>query len=353
MKSVLSFLLLVTVATSAFSQTIRRVNNNAGISGSNIYATLQLAHDAAVSGDIIYVEGSPNSYGNLDCTKPLTIIGTGYWLGENGVYPAYNNPQWSKSGDIVFRPGSDNSLVTGMWVEGYIGIKRASNITVRRNSANSLDVDCLDGNNANPASYASVSDVIFEGNYIRQYDLNARAQSFNGLDYTISNLSVRSNVMRGIIYTNGALISSASITNNIFYSNNYWCFQGVWNSTIHNNIFTYGGLSPLSVTNCTVSFNYSMDADFLPAGSGNVNAPAFAPSPFVGGNNQDSQYILAVSSAAIGAGVGGVDCGIFGGSTPYVLSGVPSYPTINSLITTGTGSTTAPLGVTISTKSNN
>jgi hypothetical protein len=49
---------------------------------------------------------------------------------------------------------------------------------------------------------------------------------------------------------------------------------------------------------------------------------------FVGTGSTDGQWQLKPGSPAIGAGVGGVDCGMFGGDSPYVLSGIPSIPTI-------------------------
>ena len=43
------------------------------------------------------------------------------------------------------------------------------------------------------------------------------------------------------------------------------------------------------------------------------------------GKSDDAKWKLKAGSPAIGAGVSGVDCGVFGGVTPYVLSGVPLY----------------------------
>ena len=53
----------------ANAQTIRRCNNNPGVTGVNMYTTIQAAHDAAVAGDIIYVEPSNANYGALTCTN--------------------------------------------------------------------------------------------------------------------------------------------------------------------------------------------------------------------------------------------------------------------------------------------
>lgn len=46
-KAAALFALLITCFI-AHAQTIRRVNNNPGVTGTNIYSTLQAAHDAAL-----------------------------------------------------------------------------------------------------------------------------------------------------------------------------------------------------------------------------------------------------------------------------------------------------------------
>ncbi len=45
---------------------------------------------------------------------------------------------------------------------------------------------------------------------------------------------------------------------------------------------------------------------------------------FVGSGSTDGQWQLTDDSPAIGAGINGEDCGMFGGNTPYKLSGIPS-----------------------------
>src|SRR5690348_1513684 len=85
MRSV-TIVVLIALSISSFGQTIRRVNNNPGVSGTNIYSTIQLAHDASTDGDIIYVEGSSNSYGTLTSTKSLTWVGPGYLLAKTDYY---------------------------------------------------------------------------------------------------------------------------------------------------------------------------------------------------------------------------------------------------------------------------
>jgi hypothetical protein len=49
------------------------------------------------------------------------------------------------------------------------------------------------------------------------------------------------------------------------------------------------------------------------------------------GYSSDGRYKLKAGSPAIGAGVlngGPVDCGAYGGPAPYILSGMPSIPSI-------------------------
>lgn len=89
------------------------------MTGPNIYATVQAAHDAAAIGDIIYLEpsstNSPNNLGPLVSTKRLTIIRTGYLLsanaGEPGM-PADKREAWISSAQ--FNNGSAGSVVMGV-----------------------------------------------------------------------------------------------------------------------------------------------------------------------------------------------------------------------------------------------
>jgi hypothetical protein len=45
--------------------------------------------------------------------------------------------------------------------------------------------------------------------------------------------------------------------------------------------------------------------------------------------------------------------GPFGGTTPYLKSGLPPYPIITSAVNSGLGNATVPLNVKVSIRSNN
>ncbi len=82
---------------------------------------------------------------------------------------------------------------------------------------------------------------------------------------------------------------------------------------------------------------------------------------YVGGTTGgwDSRMMLKAGSPAIGAGVtvGTIvspDCGAFGATDPYKLSGIPNIPTIYSLSApTSIPSGTNSMNVTFSTRNNN
>jgi hypothetical protein len=69
--------------------------------------------------------------------------------------------------------------------------------------------------------------------------------------------------------------------------------------------------------------------------------------------SNDGIFQLKAGSPAIGAGVGGVDMGLFGGSDPYVLSGLPAIPAIWFISAPSSGSGASGLQVQIKAKSHN
>jgi hypothetical protein len=55
-------------------------------------------------------------------------------------------------------------------------------------------------------------------------------------------------------------------------------------------------------------------------------ADVFIDYPSGDNTSPDAMYQLKEGSVAIGHGIDGGDCGVFGGDFPYVLSGLPSIP---------------------------
>ena len=74
---------------------------------------------------------------------------------------------------------------------------------------------------------------------------------------------------------------------------------------------------------------------------------------FVTSTSNDARYQLRAGSPAIGAGVGGMDAGMFGGANPYRLSGIPPTPSIYKLTSGSTQTSGNPYTIIFSTRSNN
>lgn len=104
-------LLLLSVFANA---NIRRVGFfGTPVSGVD-YSTLQLAHDAAASGDTIMM--MPGSTTSATFTKALVVVGPGYFLDPANTTTPGNaglqvNPNSTNPGVITFNTGSSNSQV--------------------------------------------------------------------------------------------------------------------------------------------------------------------------------------------------------------------------------------------------
>ena len=127
---------------------------------------------------------------------------------------------------------------------------------------------------------------------------------------------------------------------------------------VANNIF---GVSPECVfVNCTIKNNLFQSNQALPGTATNNQVSINMDNVYVGGTtgSLDSRLVLKAGSPAIGAGltVGAVvspDCGAFGATDPYKLSGIPNIPTIYSLtVPVSIPSGASTMNVTFSTRNN-
>jgi hypothetical protein len=125
---------------------------------------------------------------------------------------------------------------------------------------------------------------------------------------------------------------------------------GTW--AFNNNISNLNNPYYFHGAGITYQNNIGTGTEF-PAGNGNLQNQNWA-NIFTLTGSMDGQYALKAGSPAIGAGIGGANCGIFGGNTPYRLSGIPSVPTIYA-ITSPQGSTPTvnTVQINLSTRSNN
>jgi len=331
-KQLLLSLILMLLCGIIYGQHLIRVNNN--LAADADYTTIQAANDNAVAGDTIYVEGSTTNYNDaITFDKRLTIIGPGYFLTENDSTQA-NGLEAYITGYMTFGAGSENSNITGIKFSALI--IDVSNITVSRCNGSSISLS-----NDLPTP---IENIFITQNYLNNI------QQGGSYSYSIKNSIISNN----IIYSNISTYSSSGpfqILNNIILASGFAPIS-VYNSTISNNI-TCSTTNKISVnTGNTITNNISAAAGTNENGNKYSVAMTSVFVDFSGSlsYSDDAKWKLKTVSPATGAGVGGVDCGVFGGPTPYVLSGIPALPHIYEAAIPGVGYSGSGLSCTIKIK---
>lgn len=317
-KEILFIATLLLICGALSGQHLIRVNNNPGADAD--YTTLQAANDAASNGDTIYIEGSPTEYDGADISKKLVIIGPGYFLTDNDSTQAFGHE--AKFPIIRFIAGSGGSIIAGC---------HCGSVTISTN--NISIIRCY---TSNIEQGADADNLHIQQNYI---------STLINLSHKTTNSIISNNIVGGWIQST-ASSGPLQVTNNIL--TNYGCYLNVWNASIANNIIADGfgkiniNTGNTIVNNILASAGTNADGNQYNVAMANV---------FVSSGSQDARYKLKTGSPAIGAGVSGVDCGIFGGPNPYVLSGIPNLPHIYDAYIPGTAYSDKGLACTIKVKS--
>jgi hypothetical protein len=340
-KTMLTPLFLLFIANVLTAQTIRRVNNNSGITGVNVYTTIQAAHDAAAANDIISLEPSVTSYGALDCRKTLKIIGNGYYLDKISNGP--QDTRSPKTSTITFNNGSAGSTITGVEVQSVVYIN---------------DINII------------VSRCKIAGAYSGQSTNQVASQYSFGNNATITKCFITATISGqswgdNWVISNNITLGNFTNLNNTQWYNNYGNFSTSCDGTLFsNNIIDARSSVGQTIallsggTGNVVANNITLGASSTPTGSGNISG-ANATTTFLVSNpwstqsTEDGPFKLAVGSPAIGVGFGGVDCGAYGNTSPYLQAGLPPIPLITSFLTSALGNTTNPLTVNLGVRSNN
>jgi hypothetical protein len=363
MKKFILLYVLFAIVFTGFAQTVHRVNNNPGITGTNVYSTFALAHTAAAANDIILIEPSNTSYGDISLTKPLKIYGNGYFLNTNTELKVDQRP--SIVGTISFNANSGGSEVYGLSIVATAVVRGVSNIKIQRCS---FLVSCFSGliiQNTNLAGTSSfnVSDIIFSQNYVT----SSCGAAFGGISinptagFTITNTLINNNIFPtgGVGASNDPGVQSLVIRNNTFLYNG--SIANIVNAVFENNLLAGGSSASVTFGNVTASFNVSTGNTFPNQENGNKNNYSIVnvdtnESQFISsgaGISDDERWQLKPGAELKTLGSGDSEVGAYGGSTPYKVSGIPPIPSIVEFFNTGTGDTNNPLKVNISVKSNN
>lgn len=323
-----------------------RVNNNPGVvANANVFTSLAAVNSSpnVNPGDTVYIEPSASSYGSQTLAKRLVIIGPGYYLdpahatlpGNGGLQAGTQEAIFTS---ITFDPGSEGSKAMGISI-GSIWIDAVNNLTFERCRITS-QVNFYDKVTSN----ITIRKCFFEGGVITRQG-----------GATTSNFVFENNLCTSFYISFGGFVGSGNIIrNNTFHNINSAIILS--NAYFVNNIVDYNGT--ITLTNCTIKNNIFRFNQPLPAtATGNKTGVVMAD-VFTMTGSYDGKLRLKAGSPASGAGltVGGItpDCGAFGATDPYVLSGIPAVPTIYTLsVPTSIPSGQATMPVTFSTRNNN
>ncbi|MFT3704272.1 MAG: hypothetical protein QM802_18030 [Agriterribacter sp.] len=349
----LLLLLFITVASSQAKSW--RINNNAGVTAdfTTFYDAVQSASVAA--GDTIYVEPSVTNYytASVTLSKRLVVLGMGYFHDTTDVnYPENPNLQYAKTKSTLqfFRigNGANGSYFAGLTFEGGIGLQgsaSALNLVFERNLFTSGDLNVEAGTN---------DQLVIKKNFFNSCAVRAAT---NGA--TLSNLTCENNIFYG--YYGRIEMTQLTGTANVIRNNSiYASVYGytILNAYVANNIFgtTGGG----TFTNSTLKNNLFAGNQTLPGTATNNQINVNMANVYAGGTGSiDSRVVLKSGSPAIGAGltVGSVvnpDCGAYGATDPYKISGMPNIPSIYTLtVPTSIPSGSATMNITFSVRNNN
>lgn len=334
MKEAIKITLLVILTLLAVCKTINAKIIRVDLNPANKpeYTSLGTAYNAASAGDTLYLAGNISGYGDIIITKKIIIIGQGYFLDINAGITIQRYS--SKLNNVAFNAGSEGSILMGTEVKAIQIL--ASNIVIMRNriytdiNAASIAID----NNT------YLSNVVIKQNYIHQTISSNWAINFSD---NCSNILIQNNYLQGSnVVTGGGSTVQFTIKNNVL-----WGAIQLYKGEMVNNIWI--GSPLLSYNQSLTILNNICTNGALGQSNGNK---IHADIRFIGGTSPDGSLKLKDDSPAKEAGLNGEDCGMYGGDDPYVLSGIPSIPTIYEAIVPTVGSQTGGLPVKIKAKTN-
>jgi hypothetical protein len=382
-------LLLFLIFALPVNATIWRVNNNAGVTGgvspNIIYGTINEAIDPVTNtelapGDTIHVEGSVTPYNETVLVdKLLYIFGPGFDLTLNPE--TQHIKQSAKVGSITFASGSEGSVLAGIeqiekgqmtltktagstvmgisvnfngpsftgnlgtWTGPILTIK-ASNIKVINCKLNYVLIDhsaaalenidirkcwfcpgvVLSASPTNPAY--TVNNLNLVNNFFRN-DASGTAATNSNCRVIDLHASVKANIGNNTFYGGFKINAPANcrITNNVFYAiGSKGSLNDAETNVYTGNLANVNGLGKIAI-------GYGSNTVIL---DNNTEAASNSWFAATGGIAATDNYFMAKSggdnnsplrAAAVTAGTTG-QLGMFGGLSPFVLSGLTNIPAV-------------------------
>ncbi|MBL7994654.1 hypothetical protein JNM05_04710 [bacterium] len=293
---------------------------------------------SVLAGDTILVSGAPASYAGFTISKKLTIIGPGYFLGENtGLQADTNSAKISSQVTI----NAQGTVIMGIHFLHSLYIN-ADNVSITRCRMYTTTAGTY------PVYMYARDSIIIRQCFITQaanYYYHCIAVQSGASQIFIQNNFIEylgGNASYGSLDINGTI--SGDISNNVIYGDVDNVSGGF---TFNNNILRGGTFSTTGV----IPYNNIGDGTQFGTSNGNQQNVNMN-SVFVGTGSSDAKWQVAAAGPADNTGFGGVDCGMFETSLgyQYILSGIPAVPSIYLFNTNVNGNN---LDVNVNVKSNN
>jgi len=310
--ALIGMLLVLTSTVRAQKVALHTASGVQIFNGSNAFVN---AHNAASSGDTIYLSGG-TFYTPSSITKTLYIYGAGHYLDSTQA-----TGKTFISGNLILDRNTDGTYIEGIDLTGEVRLQFSTPDTI-----NNISI-----------AYCKISGNInlsYNGNTYSNNFVLIRSVVIGDIDFSrATNAAVFNSIIQGrITNSNGVLYEN----NILFYSYSLYGYRTITgdNNIIKNNIFfkneTISGVSGngnqffnnlFTTTTPSLGDSYTASGNYYP-----VNAD----SVFVNNNiytfDYSKNYHLKHPETYIGTD--GTQIGIYGGTFPYKEGAVPSNPHI-------------------------
>ena len=312
-KISVAVLLLATVcAASARSW---QINNNPNHKADFVDINAAMASAEVVDGDTLYLGAGCVINTNQTISKRVTVIGTGWGYTDSPAAPAMIDA------DVYIT--ANGAKLLSLYARGNAHV-RASNVTLER---------CFINTNI----YQDVNNTVDNVKILSCWTGLIYGQSDKSTKWEIRNTYVDASNAMGAIY----YLYNPVIENNFLSNRNTYIFRNCKYSIVKNNIiFANGTTKGIIVSDCensVITYNVlPLSPDYESNYPGNVFINSMNHGVVVknkGGAASTEKFQLIEGSPAIGAGEGGIDCGVLAGAYKFVPYGRPrNIPVIKKLV---------------------
>ncbi len=336
------FIAALLISNVSFAKIFRLGYTGPQITGVD-YTNAQTAHDAASAGDTLLL--FPGSYNINTATKKLVYLGFGYYTSSTDANPNLQLLTGNCRLAIYLNVGASGSTFEG--IEGLsaypISGQSINDITIRR-SKGTAAVFSSAGTTCNNWQISQCTEMYISRNVLGGNTINLRVENSHISQVYLDGSNLHTGRFNNCVFTNAPDLNNNAINfQNCIFFNSVGATNGITNSLFQYCLFP--GADP-GLSGSNNKFNIA----FSTSGINNV----FTGYPqTVAGQTADGKYQLKVGSPAIGAGMGGIDMGMYGGANPYKLSGIPSIPAFYKLTAPSNNATINPYTITFSVRSNN